>query len=205
MHSAHPRRLGGFPVQQVQEMATDSLILGLDRNAFAVKSEVIPVQKGRPQGRHQLVGNVTGAGVVMVILLRCDTAQNRDIGAHHIHGVRGRWQGLQGQHHTGGQATQRLKLPLIGGQFDGVGQLAVHQKIGDLLKLRCLGEIKNIIAAIGQIIAGPAHRTQGRIASHRPRQGHGFLRFEAGGFRCSISHVRFHFYSLRSPKPPSKP
>jgi hypothetical protein len=52
--------------------------------------------------------------------------------------------------------------------------------MGDLLELAVVGDFKNVIAAIMQIIAGAADRAQRGVARDNAGKRDGFLRLEAG-------------------------
>src|SRR6201999_1988442 len=81
----------------------------------------------------------------------------------------------------GGQAAQRLQLVLVGAQLGRVGQLAVHQQVGDLLELGGLGKLEDVVAAVMQVVAAAAHRAQRRVAGGHAGQGDGFLGLEGRG------------------------
>ncbi len=51
-------------MQQMQEMAADAVVVGLDLDAPAVVGEVVPVEQHRAERGHQPVGDVAGAGRV---------------------------------------------------------------------------------------------------------------------------------------------
>ncbi len=71
--------------------------------------------------------------------------------------------------------------------------------MSDLLEFAGGGDIENVVAAIVQIIARPAHRGQRGVARGHAGQGHRFLRFEgAGGRRACWIVVHFSFPSANS-------
>lgn len=82
-------------MQQGQEVTADGVVIGFHFNAFAIVRKMVPVEQHGAVACHQFVGNVACAGVIVVVLLRCDAAQHRYAGAHHVHWVRGRWQLFQ--------------------------------------------------------------------------------------------------------------
>ncbi|MNO94733.1 hypothetical protein D3C76_863600 [compost metagenome] len=45
VHGAHPGVTGLLPVQQVQEVAADGVVIGLHMDALAVVAEVVPVEQ----------------------------------------------------------------------------------------------------------------------------------------------------------------
>src|SRR5258706_2418149 len=52
----------------------------------------------------------------------------------------------------------------------------MDEKMRDLLEFAGFSDIKNVVAAIVQIVAGPADRAQGGVASDHAGQRHRFLR-----------------------------
>ena len=178
VHGPLPQRAGLLAMQQVQKMRADGIVIGLHIDALARGAEVVPVQQHRAQRGHQPVGNVAGAGQVVVVLLRQGAAQHRYARAHHIHRVAGRRQLLQRLLDAGGQAAQRLELVLVGPQFCAVRQLAVYQQVGNFLKLADLGHVQNVIAPVAQVIAAAAHSAQRRVARRHASERYRFLGFE---------------------------
>ncbi|KAG1437899.1 hypothetical protein G6F57_020074 [Rhizopus arrhizus] len=128
VHRLDPFVAGLFAVQQVQEVAADRVIVGFHVDGAAVVAPVVPVQQHRTEAGHQLVGDVTRARVVVVVLLRCHAAEHRHAGAHHVHRVRRRRQFLQRGLDRSRNATQRLQLGLVRNQLGAGRQLAVHQQ-----------------------------------------------------------------------------
>ncbi|MCY1225688.1 hypothetical protein D9M72_378910 [compost metagenome] len=190
----------------MQEVTADGIVVGLDVDALAVVAEVVPVEQRGAEGSHQLVGDVAGARMVVVILLQGQAAQHGNCGAHHVHRVGGRRQLLQGGLDAGRQAAQGLQLGLVAGQFGDVRQLAVHQQVGDFLEFAGGGEVENVIAAVMQVVTGTANGAQGGVAGGGATQGHGLLRFEGGGvfgsahrliLLISIRLLRSCFYAGR--------
>ncbi|MNF91437.1 hypothetical protein D3C84_740380 [compost metagenome] len=193
VHGAHPGLARFLAVQQMEEVAADGVVVGLHVDALAVVAEVVPVQQRRTQRSHQLVGDVAGARVVMVFLLRRHATEHRHGGAHHVHRVGGRRQLFEGCLEGSRDAAQGLELGLVASQFGDVGQLAVHQQVGDFFKFAAVGEVEDVIAAVMQVVAGAADGAQCGVAGSGAAQGYGFFRLEAwgGGFwgsaHCSVS------------------
>ena len=152
-------------MQQVQEVAADGVVIRFDFDALAVVAVVVPVQQHRAEARHQAIGNVACAGGVVVVLLGQHGAEHRHAGAHHVHRVCGGGHPFQCCLHVGGQAAQGLQLGLVGRQFGLVGQLAVHQQVGDFFKLARAGQVEDVVAAVVQVVAGAADGTQCGVAS----------------------------------------
>ena len=70
---------------------------------------------------------------------------------------------LQRRLHGGGQAAQRLQLGLVAAQLGRVGQLAVHQQVGDLLELGSLGDVEDVVAAVVQVVAACGPRVHSAV------------------------------------------
>src|SRR5690606_28297646 len=88
---------------------------------------------------------------------------------------------LQRRLDRGGDAAQRLQLAPVGGQLGGVGQLAVHQQVRDLLELGRGGQVEDVVAAIGQVVAAAADRAQRGVAGGGAGQCDRLLRLERRG------------------------
>ena len=133
--------------------------------------EVVPVEQHRAERGHQAVGDVARAGLVVVVLLGQQAAERRHAGAHHVHRVGGGGQLLEHRLDRRRQAAQRRELGLVGRQFGRVGQLAVHQQVGDLLELAGVGEVEDVVAAVVQVVAGAADGAQRGVAGGRRPTG----------------------------------
>src|SRR6202011_226980 len=70
VHGTYPGRRGVPPVQEMQEMPTDRVILGVYIDALRIVAVVIPVAQHRAERSDQLIGNVPGAGSIVIILFR---------------------------------------------------------------------------------------------------------------------------------------
>ena len=181
VHGGDPALLGLLAVQQVQEVAADAVVVGLDVDAPAVVAVVVPVQQHRAQRGHQLVGDAARIGVVVVVLLGREAAEHGHAGAHHVHRVRRRRQLLQRGLQARRQAAQALELGLVGAELGAVGQLAVHQQVGDLLELTGARHVQDVVAAVVQVIAAAAYRAERGVAGGGAGQGNRLLGLEAGG------------------------
>ncbi len=148
VHRLDPVVGRGAPVQQVQEMAADRVVVGLHVDALAVVAEVVPVQQHRAERGHQAVGDGARAGDVVVVLFRHHAAEGGHAGAHHIHRMAGRGQRLERRLDRLRQPAHRLQARLVGRQLGQVGQFAVHQQVGDLLELAAVGHVQDIVAAV---------------------------------------------------------
>ena len=184
VHRAHPQ-CGWLPaMQKMQDMAADRIVVGLDLDAPAVDREVIPVHQHRAERRHQPVGDVARAGVVVVVLLGQRATERRDAGAHHVHRVRRGRQLLEHVAHDRRQAAQRLQLGLVGGQLGTVRQLAVYEQECDFLELARRRDVEDVVAAVMQVVAGAADRAQRGVAGGDAGQRDRLLRLwkDLGGF-----------------------
>ena len=177
VHGAFPQRARLAAMQQVQEMRADGIVVGFYLNALAVGRIVIPIEQHGTEGGHQAVGHIARAGDVVVILFRQGAAQGRDAGAHDIHRMRRSGQRFQRLFDAGGQTAHGFQLGLVGAQLRASGQFAVHQQIGDFLKLAMFGDVENVIAAIAQVVARLADGTQRSVARRDAREGDGFFHF----------------------------
>ena len=168
-------------MQQMQKVATDGVVPGFDLDAAARVAEVVPVKQHAAQAGHQAVGDIAGARKIVVVFLRQRAAQGGDTGAHHVHGMAGGGQLFQRSLHAAGQAAQSLELGFVGPEFGVGGQLAVYQQVGNLLKLADLGNVQNVVAAVVQVVAVPAHGAQCRVACCHAGEGDGLFWPEACG------------------------
>ena len=162
VHRLHPVCARLAAVQQMQEMAADRVVVGLDFDAPAVVAEVVPVEQHRAERGHQAVGDVARTRRVVVVFLgqhACRAPRRRCASRPWVRGGR---DALERLLHGGRQAAQRLSFALYAAQFRRVRQLAVHQQIGDLLEFARVGEVENVVAAIVQIVAGVADGAQRR-------------------------------------------
>ncbi len=188
VHRLHPRILRLLAMQQVQEVATDGVVVGFYVDGTAVVAPVVPVQQHRAEAGHQLVGDVARARMVVVVLFRRHAAEHGHASAHHVHRVRRRRQLFQRRLHRGRNATQRLQLGLVRNQLGAGRQLAVHQQVGDFLELAGVGQVQDVVATVVQIVAAAAHAAQRSVAGSSAGQGDGLLRLEGRG--CGrIVHV----------------
>ena len=167
-------------VQQVQEVAGDGVVVGLDVDAAAVAGEVPPVQQHRTKAGHQAVGDVAGLGHRVAFALGQHRAQHRTARAHHVHRMRiGRHQ-LQRVGDDGRQAAQAPELGLVGSQLGGGGQRAVHQQVGDFLEAGLGRQVLDVVTTVMQVVAAAADGAQGGVAGGRAAQGHRLLRLGQG-------------------------
>ena len=168
MHGADEHLAGRLAMQQMQEVAADRVVVGLDVDPLAVMRVVEPVEQCGAEAGHQAIDDVARAWLVLIVLLRQHAAQRRHRGAHHVHWMRGRGQRLQRLLHRSGQSAQRR-------------QFAVHQQVGDLLELAGLGDVQDVVTAIVQVVAGAADGAQCGVAGGDAGQADALLRPVWGG------------------------
>ena len=69
-------------------------------------------------------------------------------------------------------------MSLIGGELQGVGQLAVDEQVGHFFELAVGGEVGDVVAAVVEVVAALAHGANGGLASGRAGKCNGFFRLE---------------------------
>ena len=168
-------------MQQGQEVTADGVVIGFHFNAFAIVRKMVPVEQHGAVACHQFVGNVACAGVIVVVLLWCDAAQNRYAGAHHVHWVRGRWQLFQSDFDRLRQAAHALQFRFVVGQLGFGWQCAVYQQMRDFFKFAFECQIHDVVTTVVQVVARAANGTQCGIACGHAGQGNGFFRLEGCG------------------------
>ena len=175
MHRPHPRCARCAPVQQVQKVSADGIVLGLDVNAGAAVTVVIPVGEHGAHGCDQPVRNIARRGRRMRLILRQSAAEHGDPGAQDVHGMRCGRQNLEHCAHCRRQAAQGGELRLVGRKLRAVGELAVDKKIRDFLEFAGRRDLQNVVAAIVQVVARAAHAGERGIARRHSGERHGFL------------------------------
>ena len=60
----------------------------------------------------------------------------------------------------------------------------VDQQVRDLFEFAALGDVQDVVAAIGEVVAGAAHRAQLGAAGRNARKRHGLLGLEGGCRGC---------------------
>ena len=123
-------------VQQVQEVAADRVVVGLDVDALAVVAKWYQYSSIEPSEAIRRSAMSRAPGDVVVVLLRQHAAEHRHAGAHHVHRVRRRRQRFERRLAplAAGRAAPSA-WPCTPSSSARVRQLAVHQQIGDLLEL----------------------------------------------------------------------
>ena len=127
MHRAFVRSRRRPAVQQMQEMGADRGVVGLHLDTAAVMGVVVPVQQHRAERGHQAVGDVAGAGRIVVVALRQYAAERRYARAHDVHRMRRRRQLFECVEDRARQAAQRFQLRLVVGELSAGRQAAVDQ------------------------------------------------------------------------------
>ncbi len=104
-------------MKQMQEVAADRIVIGLDVDAAARVREVIPVKQHRAERRHQTVGDVARFGELVLGPFGQHRAQCRACRAHHIHRMRIGRNRFKHALDGGRDCTQTLQLALVGGEL----------------------------------------------------------------------------------------
>ena len=107
----------------------------------------MPVQQHRRQAGEQPVRNVALVGE---IALRLDVAEERYARPHHVHRMRASRHHFQHCFQFIRQPAVRLDFAHVGVQFGLVGQLTAQEQVGNFLEVRVLGEIVDVVAAVGE-------------------------------------------------------
>ena len=152
-------------MQQVQKMASDTLIVGFNLDTTTIDREVIPVQQHRTKARHEPVDYVTCLGLGMRFVFRQTGPKHRATGAHYVHWMGRGGHRLQCLFHSLRQSAHGLQTSLVVAQFSVIRQFTVHQQVCDFLEFGDLGKIRDVIATVMQVVSCTAYRTNGRIAS----------------------------------------
>ena len=108
-------------------------------------------------------------------------AERRDAGAQHVHRVAGGRQLLQhGRAPRPAARAAPRSLRLVGGELARDSAASRAPADGRSPRIRSsVGDVEDVVAAIVQVVAGPAHRAQRGVAGGDAGQRHGFLRLEA--------------------------
>ncbi len=166
-------------MQEVKKVFGERLGVGIDRDAPAVARKVVPVEEHGWKRSEQRVGNRAGTGGVVVLGFGADATEHRNAGAQHVHGVGSRGQLLERMPDSIGQAAQAEQARLVSGEFSRSGQLAVDQQVSHFGKLAMLSQVRNVVAAVMQVVAALANGTNGCFARRRARKRYGLLGFES--------------------------
>jgi len=110
-----------------------------------------------------------------------DGGEHGDADAEDIHGMRGA-RDLFERHFDGlGKAAEAAKVLLVVPEFGGGGEMAVEEKVRDFFELAVGGEVKDVVAAVVEVVAVAAYGTEGGVASGDSGESYGFLWLEWGG------------------------
>ncbi len=88
-----------------------------------------------------------------------------------------------------GRPRSALQLLLVGRQLGDRRQLPVHQQVGDLLELRGLGEVEDVVAAVVQVVALAPDRAQRGVAGGHAGQRDRLLRLRSDWQRPGVSLI----------------
>jgi len=91
-------------------------------------------------------------------------AEKGTAGAQDVHRVRGGRDLLEHGAQRDRQAAEFLQSVTIGLQPGGVGQVLMHQQMGDFLVGGVGGDVGDVVAAVMQVVAGVADGADGGVA-----------------------------------------
>ncbi|MNQ51730.1 hypothetical protein D3C85_657220 [compost metagenome] len=158
---------GLLVVQQGEEVAAQVGFAGDAVDAHALMAEAVPVAHDRREGGEQTVDDVA---LLVEAELRFQGAEHRAAGAHHVHRMGVGRNAFEHFLERLRQVTQALQALQVGIQLGGSGQFAVEQQVGDFLEQTVLGELADIVAAIGQTGAFLAYGGQGSLSGNLATQ-----------------------------------
>ena len=164
------RRL--LAVQQAQKMCGDGVFLRLGVDTLAVCVEAVPVEQDAGEGGQQSVGNLL---LVLEITFRLEIAEHRAAGAQNIHRMRVGGNHLEHLAQGLRQLAQGHQTLFVGLELLQRRQLAVVQKVRNLLEGRVFGEIIDVVSTIGQPSALFANRGDGGAACDHAGKAAGFF------------------------------
>ena len=87
------------------------------------------------------------------------------------------------------QTAQRPQAGLVCCQFCHVGQLAVHQQVGDFFKLAVRRQILDVVSAIVQVVAAVPNGAQRGLARGVPDSATDFFGLNAAGVAFTSSLI----------------
>ena len=168
-------------MQQVQEVAADGVVVGLDVNAAAVRGEVVPVEQHGAERGHEAVGDVARAGEVVVFFFGQMQPRTETPVRMTSMGWAACGKLLERELHGRRQAAHGLQLGFVGGELHAtLGSCAVDQQVGDFFELGKWREIENVVAAVMQVAAAAADGAERGVARGRAGKGDGLLGLEGG-------------------------
>ena len=88
--------------------------------------------------------------LMLETIFRLQIAEHGAASAQHIHGMGIGGNAFQHFQQRLGQGAQAAQLALVGVKLLLTGQLPLEQQIGDLLELGAVGQLLDVIAAIGK-------------------------------------------------------
>ena len=143
-------------MQHVQEVGGHAVVVCFHIDALAVAVEAVPVQQHGWQTGEQPVGHLALVGK---FAFRLDIAENRHSAAQYVHRMGIARYHFQHLPELLRQAAQRFQFGNIAIKLRLIRQLIVHQQVGNFFETRVVGEIVNIVAAVGQTCTFLAYRT----------------------------------------------
>lgn len=109
-----------FLVQQREEMATDTLFIGIEGDANSLVTELVPVDQNARKGGQQPIRHFM---LMLETIFRLQIAEHGAAGAQHIHGVSIGGNAFQHLQQRLGQGAQATQLALVGVKLLLTGQL----------------------------------------------------------------------------------
>ena len=104
-------------MQQVQEVAADGVVVGLDVDAPAVVAKWYQYSSIEPSDAIRRSAMSRAPATLWSSFSGQHAAERGDAGAHHVHRVRRGGQLLERGLHVGGQAAQRPQLGLVAAEL----------------------------------------------------------------------------------------
>jgi hypothetical protein len=169
-------------VEEMEEVGADAVVVGLDLDASAVMSEVVPVEKDAAERGHEAVGEVEGGVVGVGLGFGLDGGEHGDADAEDVHGMGGGGDLLEGDLDWLGKAAQAAEALLVVGELVRGGEMAVEQEVGYFFELAVGGEVEDVVAAVVEVVAVAADGAEGGVAGGDAGEGYGFFGLEGGGF-----------------------
>ena len=165
-------------LQGGEEVPGDGIFVRLQLRAHAFVAVAVPVVDDGGQGAEQPIRHRL---LVLEITLRFEIAEHRTARAHDVHRMGRSGNPLQDFEQRLRQAAQRLELGAVGAERFRVRKFAVEDQVRYFLERCAAGEVRDVVAAIGQAGAGLAYRAERGLARA--------LSAQAGAAEFLVHHV----------------
>ena len=182
MHRAHPLRARRLAVQQVQEVAADRVVVGLDVDALAVDARsdtsTAASNRARPSGGRRcrarrgwlwssFSGSAQPSADTPVRITSIGCADGGQLLEHRLH--------------RGGNAAQRFQLAPCTRRAPARSAACHARADRRFPRTRTVvGEIEDVVAAVVQVVAGAADGAERGVACGDAGQGDGLLGLRGG-------------------------